>query len=116
MLGTESVQLIEGLRFDCAPFTESFFLRVQGGTAAGFMQADENYSFSVPIDRKGRFRAQIPTNSFYTYNEADVNYESAIVLILQGRLSGRDRAGVFTIGDTALNGQGCSTTVQFESV
>lgn len=121
MRGTESVQLIEGLRFDCVPFTEPFFLRVQDGVASGFLQADENYSFTAPIDRHGRFRAQMPTNSVYTYKSDDVKHESAIVLSLQGRLSAarlssQDSAGLFIVGDTALDGKGCSTVVQFVSV
>lgn len=116
MQSTESVQLVEGMRFDCAPFTESFFLRVKEGIASGFLQADENYSFTVPIDKSGRFVAQMPTNSYYTYKNADTRHESAIVLMLEGRLADQVGSGVFIIGDTALKGQGCSTAVQFESV
>jgi len=80
------------------------------------MEADENYSFTTTIDSRGRFRAVIPTNSVYTYKEAQVSRESRIVLVLQGQLSGSARAGVFVVGDSALNGQGCTTNVQFVAV
>jgi len=116
MRETEAVQLVQDLRFDCSPFTESFFLRVKDGAVAGFMEADENYSFTTTIDSRGRFRAVIPTNSVYTYKEAQVSRESRIVLVLQGQLSGSARAGVFVVGDSALNGQGCTTNVQFVAV
>ena len=116
MVETQSVQQVMGMQFNCAPFTESFFLRVKDGAIAGFMEADENYSFNTSIDGSGRFRALIPTNSVYTYTESQTSRESNIVLVLQGRLSARTRSGEFVIGDSALNEQGCSTTVQFVSV
>jgi len=116
MQETQSVQQVMGLQFNCAPFTESFFLRVKDGAIAGFMEADENYSFTTPIDSLGRFRALIPTNSVYTYKDAEISRESNIVLVLQGRLSAEVQSGEFVIGDSALNGQGCSTNVQFVSV
>jgi len=105
-----------GLQFNCAPFTESFFLRVKDGAIAGFMEADENYSFTTPIDRNGHFRALIPTNSVYTYKDTQSSRESNIVLVLQGRLSAQSRSGEFVIGDAELDGQGCSTDVQFVAV
>jgi len=113
---TQAVQQVMGLQFNCAPFTESFFLRVKDGAIAGFMEADENYSFKTPIDGNGRFRALIPTNSVYNYQDAEFSRESNIVLVLKGRLSAHARSGEFVIGDSALNGQGCSTRVQFVSV
>lgn len=116
MRDTEAVQMVQDLRFDCAHFTEPFFLRVKDGVVAGFMQADENYSFTTRLDSKGRFNALIPTNSVYIYKDQDVTRDSRIVLILSGRLSAQERTGVFVVGDSALDGQGCSTTVQFVSV
>ncbi len=116
MGGTDSVQLVEGLRFDCSPFTDSFFMRVQDGVVAGFLQADENYSFTASINDSGYFKATIPTNSAYTYKDAQVRRKSAIVLVLEGSLSARDRTGVFVIGDRELGGQGCKTDVRFVSV
>ncbi len=113
---TQVVQQVMGMQFNCAPFTESFFLRVKDGSIAGFMVTDENYSFSTSIDDNGRFRALIPTNSVYTYTDSQFSRESNIVLVLQGRLSAQTRSGEFIIGDSALNAQGCSTTVQFVSV
>lgn|GEM_PF-4021320 len=113
MADTEAVQLVDDHRFDCTPFTEPFFLRVSGDEVAGFMQADENHSFRVPIDRSGRFRATMPTNSVYTYSDAQVQRQSRIVLVLQGRLSGNSGSGLFVIGDTALDAKGCATKVQF---
>lgn len=110
------MQLVEGLRFDCTPFTDSFFMRVQNGVVAGFLQADENYSFTTRLDDKGRFKAVIPTNSEYTYKDARVRHKSAIVLVLRGSLSARDRTGEFVVGDSELGGQGCKTDVQFVSV
>ena len=114
MRGTESVQLVDELRFDCAPFNETFFLRVRNGIVSGYMQADENYSFVATLDHRGGFSARIPTNSVYTYKEAQVKRKSSIVLVLEGRLSGG--SGEFVVADTALDGQGCSTDVQFVSV
>jgi len=116
MQETQSVQQVMGLQFNCAPFTESFFLRVKDGAIAGFMEADENYSFTTPIDRNGHFRALIPTNSVYTYKDTQSSRESNIVLVLQGRLSAQSRSGEFVIGDAELDGQGCSTDVQFVAV
>jgi len=80
------------------------------------MEVDENYSFHTSIDGDGRFRALIPTNSVYSYKDAQVSRESTIVLVLQGRLSARARSGEFIIGDSGLNGQGCTTNVQFVTV
>ncbi len=116
MRETESVQQVQNLRFDCAPFTETFFIRVKNGVASGFMEADENYSFSTPLDQRGRFKALIPTNSVYTYKDAQVSRESSIVLVLEGALSTRKKTGVFVIGDQAIDGQGCATQVQFVAV
>ena len=113
---TQPVQQVMDLQFNCAPFTESFFMRVKDGAIAGFMETDENYSFNTSIDDKGRFRALIPTNSVYSYKETQISRESNIVLVLQGRLSTRDSFGEFVIGDSALNAQGCTTSVQFVSV
>ncbi len=116
MRETASVQQVQNLRFDCAPFTESFFIRVKNGVASGFMEADENYSFHVPLDHRGRFKAQIPTNSVYTYKDVQVSRESNIVLVLEGALSTGKKTGVFVIGDQAIDGQGCATQVQFVAV
>ena len=116
MQDTQAVQEVAGLQFNCAPFTESFFLRVKDGAVAGFMQADENYSFTTQIDGRGRFRALIPTDSVYTYTDEQTSRESTIVLVLQGRLSAQARSGEFIIGDSELNGQGCTTRVQFVTV
>ena len=91
-------------------------MRVKDGAIAGFMETDENYSFNTSIDDKGRFRALIPTNSVYSYKETQTSRESNIVLVLQGRLSARDSIGEFVIGDSALDAQGCTTSVQFVSV
>jgi len=113
MRETPAVQTVQGVKFDCAPFSESFFLRVESGVASGFMQADENYSFTTQVDARGHFRALIPTNSVYTYNGAPLNRTSNIVLVLEGVLSGHDRTGLFVIGDEAIDGQGCATRVQF---
>lgn len=113
---TQPVQQVMDLQFNCAPFTESFFLRVKDGAIAGFMETDENYSFNTSIDEKGNFRALIPTNSVYSYKETQTSRESNIVLVLQGRLSARDSIGEFVIGDSALDAQGCTTSVQFVSV
>ena len=113
---TQPVQQVMDLQFNCAPFTESFFMRVKDGAIAGFMETDENYSFNTSIDDKGRFRALIPTNSVYSYKETQTSRESNIVLVLQGRLSARDSIGEFVIGDSALDAQGCTTSVQFVSV
>ncbi len=113
---TLAVQQVEQLRFDCAPFTEPFFIRVSNGVASGFMEADENYSFQAKVDARGRFKALIPTNSVYTYKDAQVNRESNIVLVLEGSLSKRGQSGSFVIGDEAIDGQGCSTSVQFVTV
>jgi len=113
MQDTESVQQVEGYRFDCAPFTESFFLRVRGGVAAGFLEADENYSFTAPLDRKGRFKALIPTSSAYTYKDAAIERQSNIVLVLQGELAVNKKSGQFVIGDAAVDSRGCVTRVQF---
>jgi len=116
MQETQAVQQVTDLQFNCAPFTESFFLRVKDGAIAGFMETDENYSFNTSIDEKGNFRALIPTNSVYSYKETQTSRESNIVLVLQGRLSARDSIGEFVIGDSALDAQGCTTSVQFVSV
>jgi len=116
MRGTDSVQLVKELRFDCAPFSETFFLRVRDGVVSGYMQADENYSFVAAIDSTGSFSARMPTDSVYTYKEAQVKRKSSIVLVLQGSLSARDSSGEFVVGDTALDDQGCRTDVQFVSV
>lgn len=113
---TPAVQLIENLRFNCAPFTESFFLRVSNGIVAGFMEADENYSFTAQINSKGQFRALIPTNSVYTYEASAVSRQSNIVLVLEGKLSEDKRSGLFYVGDSALDGRGCATSVQFVAV
>ena len=113
---TQPVQQVMDLQFNCAPFMESFFLRVKDGAIAGFMETDENYSFNTSIDEKGNFRALIPTNSVYSYKETQTSRESNIVLVLQGRLSARDSIGEFVIGDSALDAQGCTTSVQFVSV
>ncbi len=113
MRDTQSVQQVQGLQFECAPFTEPFFLRVRDGVASGFMEADENYSFSVPVDKRGRFKALIPTNSVYAYTDDIATRESNIVLVLTGVLVGADKTGTFVIGDEALDGQGCGTHVQF---
>ena len=116
MQETQSVQHANGFRFDCAPFVESFFLRVRRGMASGFMEADENYSFIVPVDRKGRFKALIPTNSAYTYKEAALERQSSIVLVLQGDLATDAKSGQFVIGDKAIDSQGCMTQVLFEPI
>ena len=116
MRGTDSVQLVKELRFDCAPFSETFFLRVRDGVVSGYMQADENYSFVAAIDSTGSFSARMPTDSVYAYKEAQVKRKSSIVLVLQGSLSARDSSGEFVVGDTALDDQGCRTDVQFVSV
>ncbi len=115
MQGTEPVQVIEQQRFDCAPFTEPFFLRVRDGSVAGYMQADENYSFRTHIDSSGRFRALMQTDIVYTYEEIQRTRQSAIVLVLEGTLPGRTFRGTgkFVVGDTALDAKGCSTSVQF---
>ena len=113
MGSTAVVQQVQEYRFDCAPFTESFFLRVKSGVAAGFMEADENYSFSVPLDARGRFKAFIPTNTAYTYKDIEIDRESNIVLVLEGELAVGKQSGLFTIGDAAIQGQGCTTQVQF---
>ena len=91
-------------------------MRVKDGAVAGFMEADENYSFTTQIDGRGRFRALIPTDSVYTYTDEQTSRESTIVLVLQGRLSAQARSGEFIIGDSELNGQGCTTRVQFVTV
>lgn len=116
MRDTVAVQQVQDLRFDCAPFTEPFFIRVSNGVASGFMEADENFSFTVPVDRRGGFKALIPTNSVYTYEDAQASRESNIVLVLEGSLSAGKKSGTFVIGDEAIDAQGCSTSVQFETV
>jgi len=113
MRDTPAVQMVQGVRFDCAPFTESFFLRVKSGVASGFLEADENYSFLAQVDADGHFQAQIPTDSVYTYKEAPLSRTSSIVLRLEGVLAGHRKTGVFVIGDEAIDGQSCATSVQF---
>ena len=113
MRDTELVQEIQGYRFDCAPFTESFFLRVKEGIASGFMEADENYSFTSVVSRLGRFRATIPTDTTYRYRDVSFDRESSIVLVLEGDLSDGKESGRFVIGDEAIGSQGCTTLVQF---
>ena len=116
MVATEPQQYVQDLRFDCAPFSQPFFIRINGGVASGFMEADENYSFSAKIDARGRFSALIPTRSVYSYKEADVERKSSIVLVLEGSLTQRSQTGVFVIGDEALGGKGCQTEVKFEAL
>jgi len=116
MRETAVVQQVQDYQFDCAPFTESFFLRVKSGFAAGFMEADENYSFNVPLDGRGRFKAFIPTNTAYTYKDVAIERESNIVLVLEGELAVGKKSGLFTIGDAAIGGQGCATQVQFVAI
>lgn len=113
MHDTELVQQIQGYRFDCAPFTEPFFLRVRKGIASGFMEADENYSFTSVVNNQGRFKATIPTNTAYSYKEVSFDRESSIVLVLKGDLSTENRTGLFVIGDEAIGSQGCMTQVRF---
>ena len=116
MIQTAPQQYVQDLRFDCAPFTQPFFIRINDGVASGFMEADENYSFSAAVDRRGRFSAVIPTRSEYSYKEAEVERKSGIVLVLEGSLGQRTKTGVFVIGDEALDGKGCETKVQFEAL
>ena len=113
---TEPVQQVQGWRFDCAPFTNSFFIRVKNGVASGFLEADENYSFRTSVDQRGQFEAIIPTNSVYLYKESPIRRNSRIVLELSGSLSGQKGSGTFVVGDEAVDGQGCTTSVQFIEV
>ena len=116
MRETPVVQQVQDYQFDCAPFSESFFLRVKSGVVAGFMEADENYSFTVPLDRRGRFKAFIPTNTAYTYKDVAIERDSNIVLVLEGELAVGKKSGLFTIGDAAIGGQECATQVQFVAI
>jgi len=112
---TPAVQNVADYRFDCAPFTEPFFMRVRDGVASGYLQADENFSFSTRVTGDGKFSVRIPTDSAYSYQHAEGARQSNIVLVLRGELSSL-RRGTFVIGDEALDDKGCSTRVQFLAV
>jgi len=112
---TPAVQNVADYRFDCAPFTQPFFVRVRNGVASGYLQADENFSFSTRVASDGKFSVRIPTDSVYSYKQDTSARQSNIVLVLRGELSSQ-RRGTFVIGDEALDDRGCITRVQFESV
>lgn len=116
MIDTMPEQRASKLTLDCAHFSESFFVRVSGGIASGYLEADENYSFRTYVDESGNFTALIPTATQYQYARKLSTPGSEIVLILRGTLGTDQPTGQFVIADPALRYEGCTTRVKYISL
>ena len=113
---TRATQRVAGVAIDCAPMTESLFIRVRNGVASGYFHRDENYSFRTLVQRNGALTAVIPIDSYYQYQSTSLLPTSNLLLTFETHLSVAANKGVITIADRRFGFKGCATEVELFSL